>query len=295
MPEKQDNTRVKRPFVPSKQELTEEQKDALIQKQIKKNQSTRVYDKRKADFYQALQDNNNQNAFGHGLVGNYTHFDPTTEEGQNAIKSDLEYTRSNIENVAGGATAGAVEAAIFLRNKKIYDILAGILPMPSKNGALGHLSRYTQNPIGEGTEAIVVKNSPISVVKFTTIPKEEMAIRNSIPNVAPSNYAGYVKSHRQKMPTYIQQKMKILTEKTFPRYIEKLDQAMQKSGFRRIHDPNVQYRAYTNGNLVIDDISPDNVGLDWLRRPKIIDGNVQTVPEWLEQGFSLRNGGKIQR
>ena len=66
----------------------------------------------------------------------------------------------------------------------------------------------------------------------------------------------------------------MLTEETFPKYIEKLDRAMQKSGFRRVNDPNVQYRAYTNGRVVVDDIAPGNVGLDWLRRPKMIDFNM---------------------
>lgn len=37
---------------------------------------------------------------------------------------------------------------------------------------------------------------------------------------------------------------------------------MQKKGFRKINDPNVQYRAYTNGNIVIDDVAPGNVGVD---------------------------------
>nr|DAJ81428.1 MAG TPA: Putative creatinine amidohydrolase [Caudoviricetes sp.] len=33
--------------------------------------------------------------------------------------------------------------------------------------------------------------------------------------------------------------MKTLTEETFPRYVEKLDNAMARSGFRRVNDPNV--------------------------------------------------------
>jgi hypothetical protein len=37
---------------------------------------------------------------------------------------------------------------------------------------------------------------------------------------------------------------------------------MQKKGFRKINDPNVQYRAYTDGNIVIDDVAPGNVGVD---------------------------------
>ena len=70
--------------------------------------------------------------------------------------------------------------------------------------------------------------------------------------------------------------------------------AMERSGFRRVNDPNVQYRAYTNGQVVVDDVAPGNVGLDWLRRPKMIDFNMQTVPEWTAQGFTLKNGGILQ-
>ena len=128
---------------------------------------------------------------------------------------------------------------------------------------------------------------------MTSISRGEMAIRNGIPNTVPSRYIGYVKDRGMRLPTYVQKKVKILTEETFPKYVERLDQAMQKSGFRRVSDPNVQYRAYTNGRIVVDDISPGNVGLDWLRRPKIIDSNVQTVPEWLEMGFHLKYGGKM--
>lgn len=84
---------------------------------------------------------------------------------------------------------------------------------------------------------------------------------------------------------------RILTEQTFPKYANKLDRAMERSGFRRVNDPNVQYRAYTNGQVVVDDVAPGNVGLDWLRRPKMIDFNMQTVPEWTAQGFTLKDGG----
>jgi hypothetical protein len=53
---------------------------------------------------------------------------------------------------------------------------------------------------------------------------------------------------------------------------------MFKQDYKIVSDPNIQYRAYKNGTHVIEDISPDNVGLDWLGRPKIIDFNIWTVP-----------------
>lgn len=111
---------------------------------------------------------------------------------------------------------------------------------------------------------------------MTSIPVEEMAARNQIPNTVPSKYIGYVKDRGTKLPTYVQRKLRILTEQTFPKYASKLD------------------RAYTNGQVVVDDVAPGNVGLDWLRRPKMIDFNMQTVPEWTAQGFTLKNGGILQ-
>ena len=128
---------------------------------------------------------------------------------------------------------------------------------------------------------------------MTSIPVEEMAARNQIPNTVPSKYIGYVKDRGTKLPTYVQRKLRILTEQTFPKYANKLDKAMERSGFRRVNDPNVQYRAYTNGQVVVDDVAPGNVGLDWLRRPKMIDFNMQTVPEWIDMGFHLKKGGKL--
>ncbi len=68
---------------------------------------------------------------------------------------------------------------------------------------------------------------------------------------------------------------------------------MAKSGFKIVNDPQVQYRAYTNGQVVIDDIAPGNVGLNFFRQPRIIDFNLQTVPEWTSQGFILKRGGKL--
>lgn len=144
-----------------------------------------------------------------------------------------------------------------------------------------------------GTEAVVINNTPTTVGKITSVPVEEMATRNAIPNTIKSKYIGYVKDRKIKLPTYIQKKVKVLTEETFPKYVDKLDKAMEKSGFTRVNDPNVQYRAYTNRQVVIDDVSPGNVGLTFFRQPKMIDFNLQSVPEQIAQGFKLYKGGKL--
>lgn len=296
---RQDNTRVVR-RTPIKFKLSPEQieriKQRKIREAIRKNQAY-IYDADKAKYYRNLQNFYNNNFFGYGVFGRQTRYDPTTPEGQAAIQSNFNYAKSNAEtflgNVAGVGTAGAARQLGKGAAKTYTRVVKGVFREPTNNGALGSLRQYSKNPIGGGAEAIVVNNTPTTVGKMTSISRGEMAIRNGIPNTVPSRYIGYVKDRGVRLPTYVQKKVKVLTEETFPKYVERLDQAMQKSGFRKVNDPNVQYRAYTNGRVVVDDISPGNVGLDWLRRPKIIDSSVQTVPEWIGMGFTLKNGGKI--
>ena len=296
----QDNTRVqiKMPIQPVKlnQQQIKELKRRKLQQYANKSKSY-IYDTKKAEFYKNLQNFYNQNAFGYGIQGKQTNIDYTTPEGQKAIQSNFDYAKGNaksfMENIVG---AGIASGTSMIGNKaaQVYSkVTKGTFKTPSKNGALGTLKQYTTNPIGSGSEAVVIKNTPTTVGKITSIPSKEMAARNSIPNTVQSKYIGYVKDSGTKLPTYVQKKVKVLTDKTFPKYVDKLDKAMQKSGFRQVKDPNVQYRAYTNGKVVVDDVSPGNVGLDWLRRPKMIDFNMQTVPEWTAQGFTLKRGGKL--
>lgn len=68
----------------------------------------------------------------------------------------------------------------------------------------------------------------------------------------------------------------------------------RKVVLEKVNDPNVQYRAYTNGTVVVDDVSPGNVGLTFFKKPKLLDFNFQTVPSWTSQGFTLKNGGKFK-
>lgn len=297
----QDNTRVALPQIPIKFKLTPEQIKRLQQRKLleyqQKNQA-RVYDKDKADYYRNIQNFYNNNFFGYGVFGNQTRHDPSTPEGQRAIQSDFNYSKSNVqnlgENIAGVGVAGATSKAISKGSQVYSKLFKGPFKSPSKRGSLGTMKQYTKNgTLGSGSEAVVIDNTPTTVGKITTIPQEEMIARNAIPNTVQSRYIGFVKDKGTKLPTYIQRKVKTLTEETFPRYVEKLDNAMAKSGFRRVTDPNVQYRAYTNGQVVVDDVAPGNVGLDWLRRPRMIDFNLQTVPEWTAQGFTLRKGGKL--
>lgn len=295
-----DNTRVS-VQVPIKTKLTQNQIQALQKRKLNKlsqASKSRIYDTKKAEFFKKMQDTYNQNAFGYGIQGQQTRHDYTTSKGQRAIQSDFDYAKSNandlIEQVAGVGVSSAASKGISKGIQTYNKLTKGKFRTPSKRGSLGTMKQYTKNgTIGSGAEAVVINNTPTTVGKITTIPQEEMLARNAIPNTVESKYIGFVKDGGVKLPTYIQRKVKTLTELTFPKYINRLDKSMQKAGFRRVADPNVQYRAYTNGTIVIDDVSPGNVGLDWLRRPRMIDFNLQTVPEWIQQGFTLKNGGKL--
>lgn len=295
-----DNTAVSQPTKELDIKLTPEQLQRLQQQELyelaSKNQSY-ISDADKADYYRNMQNFYNQNAFGYGLQGRQTRFNPNTSEGRQAISSSFNYAKGNaldfLSNISGtGLYLGP--GLISRKAAQTYSKFArGVFKAPSKKGSLGTLDQYAQNPIGYGAEAIVINNTPINVGKMTSIPVEEMAARNSIPNTIKSKYIGYVRDGKIKLPTYIQRKVKVLTEETFPKYIDKLDKAMERSGFTRVNDPNVQYRAYTNGQVVIDDVAPGNVGLTIFRQPKMIDFNLQPISEWKAQGFGLKRGGKL--
>lgn len=296
----QDNTRVQI-YKPLMYKLSKQQKEELqnrkFQKLANENKSY-IYDADRAKYYRNMQNFYNTNAFGYGISGVQTNYDTSTPQGQALIQSNFDYAKNNVqdfaENIVTSGIPGITSKAISKSTKLYSKIFRGPFRTPSKRGSLGTMKQYTKNgTLGSGSEAIVIHNTPTTVGKITTIPQQEMAARNAIPNTVQSKYIGFVKDRGTKLPTYIQKKVKTLTEETFPKYIGKLDNSMAKSGFRRVKDPNVQYRAYTNGQVVVDDVAPGNVGLDWLRRPKMIDFNLQSVPEWLAQGFTLKNGGKI--
>ena len=281
----QDNTRVVR-TQPLTFRLTKEQQARIRQKKLqeiaKRNQAV-IYDTNKAKYYQNMQNFYNNNFFGYGVFGNQTHYDPSKEEDQKKIQSNFNYAKDNVKNI--GTSLITVGPASSFK---------GILPSVSRRVTVGKLSALTPYKIGQGSEALVIRNSPTTVGKITQVGSGEMLKRNAIPNSLPLMFVGYVRDGCKRFPTFIQKRVKVLSEKTVPKYVSKLDKAMQKSGFRKVNDPNVQYRAYTNGTVVVDDVSPGNVGLTFFKKPKLLDFNLQTAPSWTSQGFTLKNGGKFK-
>lgn len=262
----QDNTKVQKPQVVLPFKLSREQ----LAKQLAEKNQARIYDKDKADYYRNLQRAYNSNFFGFGVFGNQTNYDSTTTQGQKAIEASANYTKDNISNFGSALITTGVGT-----------VQRGILPLVSRRRTIGQLRDLTKYKIGQGAEAIVINNSPTTVGKITTIPKGEMKLRNSIPNTIKSKFVGYVKDKGSRFPTYVQRKAKAITEEDFPKYIKKLDKAMKKKGYEVVESPDIQYRAYTNGNLVVDDVSPDNIALNWLRKPKMIDFTVSPADSWI--------------
>lgn len=152
---------------------------------------------------------------------------------------------------------------------------------------IGQLQDLLKYKIGEGAEALVIDNSPTQVAKITSYPSGVYAGRDKIPHSVPLKFAGYVRNGKQRLSTFTQKKLKVINEDTFDKYIKQLDKAMSKSGFRIIHDPLVSYRAYTNGKIVVDDVAPGNIGLNWRGKPKMFDFAYQSVPEWIDLGYTL--------
>lgn len=142
-----------------------------------------------------MQDSYNNNFFGYGVFGKQTRFDPSTQQGQQAIQSNFNYAKSNaqnfIENVALSGVSGQVNRLINKGSK----IIKGPFKSATHTENLGAMKQYTRNGIiDSGSEAVVVNNTPTTVGKITNIPKEEMTARNSIPNTVESRYIGYVKN-----------------------------------------------------------------------------------------------------
>lgn len=157
----------------------------------------------------------------------------------------------------------------------------------NKRATLAFINDILQYKIGEGAEAIVIDNSFFSIAKITQFGRQEVNRRNSIPNAEPLKFIGYVKNGNDRFPTYKQKKVRILNDSLFEKHINSLDKAMKRKRFFPINDSKIQYRAYTNGEVVIDDISPDNIGLDLFNRVRIIDFNLIPINEYKEQGFNV--------
>lgn len=300
--EEQDNLKVVKPQIVGFRLTPEQvqQAEAKEREQYRQQNQQTISDADKARYYANMQNIINNNAFGYQFTNSRINFNPTTTEGQQAIQSNFDYIRDNALgftiDLGMAGTSGLANRGARLVSK----VRRGVFRTPSKNGALGTFKQYTKTPIGEGAEAVVIDNTPTTVGKITTIPVEEMNVRNGVPRAIESKYVGYVRGQGEKYPTYVQQKVR-MADNT-PKALDKLDKAMQKSGYKVIDKESTDtYRAYTNGTQVIDDVGEGQLGytrwlpkiFDRFRTPVMIDFNVTPLSEWLAQGYKLKKGGSI--
>lgn len=153
----QDNTRVVRKQ-PLAFRLTREQQARIRQRRLqeaaRRNQAV-IYDADKAKYYQNMQNFYNNNFFGYGVFGKQTHYDPS---------------KDNVKNI--GTSLITVGPASSFK---------GVLPSVSRRVTVGKLSALTPYKIGQGSEALVIRNSPTTVGKITQVGSGEMLKRNAIP------------------------------------------------------------------------------------------------------------------
>lgn len=225
-----------------------------------------IYDADKARFYRNLQDFYNYNAWGYGLSGYRTNFDPSTSQGQANIQSNFNYAKSNVQNLGETLiTTGVAEG-------------------------IGQVARWATTPtkIGSGAEAIVT-SAPLSprVTKVTTIPKVEMHIRNRVPGALKAEHTGY----NNGLHTYTQQKIRILSPQELAKSAPKIKKMMTNAGWREVTHPNLQGLGFTNGKWVVSDLGPGNVGKNWFGKIKFADFSIESVPEF--RMAMQRKGGKL--
>lgn len=215
-----------------------------------------LYDKDKVQYYENMQNLVNNNF----LFGRPTNYNPSTS--QAAIQANFDYATQNAKNFA--------------------EILA--------LAGVGEVATWATTPvkIGEGAEAVVT-SAPLStrVTKVTSIPRSEMHIRNTVPNTLKSRYIGT----QNGLPTYTQSKVKILSKEQLSKARTQLEKLMTKHGWRKVTHPNLQGEGYTNGRWVISDLGEGNIGRDWLRRLKLTDFSLETVPEF--RLAMRKKGGKL--
>ncbi len=264
-----DNTRVVRPTFVEPVVLSPQAREQLQQRRIQElaqQNQAQLWDADKIKRYENMQNFYNNNFWGYGVFGRQTNYNPRTPQGQAAIQANFDYAKSNVQNFATTlATTGMAEGA-------------------------GQAIKWATTPtkIGQGAEAIVT-SAPAStrVTKVTTIPRTEMHIRNTVPGAVKSRYVGTSNG----LNTYTQPKVRILSKEQLARASKALDNLMSKKGWRKITHPNLQGAGYTNGNWVVTDLGPGNVGRNWLGQLRLPDFSIESMPAF--RMAMQKRGGKL--
>lgn len=254
--EQSDNTRIVRPpITPRTKPKGTRRLDQLNQQSIIPPNQAQLWDADKVKKYENMQNFYNNNFWGYGVGGIQTNHNPRTPQGQAAIQSNFDYAKGNVEN--------------FTENL----LTTGLVGMAEQ------AIRWAITPtkIGSGAEAIV-SSAPAStrVMKVTTIPRAEMHVRNTVPGALKARFLGM----KDGLFTYSQPKVKILSEEKLLKATKQLEKLMKGKGWKIITHPNLQGVGFTNGRYVISDLGPGNIGRDWLRRIRLTDFSLETVPQF---------------
>lgn len=266
--EKSDNTRVVQSIVVNPPTPEQQRKiDERRRQEMLRQNVDQLWDTNQLRYFENLQNFYNNNIWFNGL-SHQTNIDPHTVQGQAAIQSNFDYAKQNAQN--------------FVEQLAVAGIGEGV----------GQAVRWAITPVetGRGAEA-VVSSAPAStrVIKVTTIPRDEMHLRNQVPGALRSDYVGTSNG----LTTYTQSKVRILSADQIKKVTKSLENLMKSKGWRRITHPNLDGLGFTNGRYVVSDLGVGNIGQDLLGRPRLVDFVIETVPDFRiaiqKQGGTFKN------
>lgn len=258
-----DNTRVaSSKYQPSYQDIIEmnrKTREALL-----KENPEYMYDTQKAQDAQNMQDAANANFFGFAISPYQPQINPTTQKGQDAIKSNVDYTFSNVQRFAEQLAMHGVAEAI------------------------NYLDAFKK--IGEGAEQIVKSriSSPY-VYKVGEVDAAENAIRNATPGAVKAKHLG---TTRDGLNVYRQPKVKAnVSPEKESKLLEKLDKLLKSKGWKQYISPEYDGLAYTKNGRVIMDLE-GNIGETFLtRKPALFDHSNMPLSDF--QLMFEKKGGKL--
>lgn len=145
-------------------------------------------------------------------------------------------------------------------------------------GSIEELKPYQ---ISTGTEAFVLNNTPFSVIKVVKSSPKQIQDRNNVPGSVPCTLRAIVEDNDEIYYIYTQVKVNIVKEEDLTYAFKKLDIIMMKYGyFQVLGYSDDKIRVYTDGFVVIDDVSYGNIGYGLDNKLHIIDCSVSDIDDW---------------
>lgn len=147
----------------------------------------------------------------------------------------------------------------------------------------GDISELYPYKINSGTESIVLNNTPFSVIKIIKTSPKQMYDRNIVPTSVPCTLRAIIENNDQIYYVYTQVKVNVVKQEDLTYAFKKLDIEMMKYGyFQVLGYSDDKIRVYTDGFVVIDDVSLGNIGYSIDNKLHIIDCQVFDIDDWEE-------------